>query len=313
MESTKTGIIAPDIIQKYKEAKAGYGFRRTLDGESEEVSHLPGSSIRLWVNKESLTYPTHWHSDIELILPIENDYTVVIGQQTYSLNPGDILLIPSGQLHSLIAPSEGMRLILLFDITLLNKFNGYSFLMSHLSQPILINRENCRPIYQEMIDLINHMCRDYFNPDALKDMTFYGNLIRFLSNYVRFRVSSESSHITVTGSKDYQKDLMLKFNTVYDYINQHLSEDLSLETVAEVAGFSKYHFSRLFKVYSGYNFYDYVSMQRIRSAESLLLKPDISITEVALLSGFSSLTTFNRTFKKIKDCTPSEYRKLFQY
>ncbi|MCC8137722.1 MAG: AraC family transcriptional regulator [Clostridiales bacterium] len=85
---------------------------------------------------------------------------------------------------------------------------------------------------------------------------------------------------------------------------------LSLETVADVAGFSKYHFSRIFKECSGYNFYDYLCLLRIKAAENLLMSKEHSITEVALLSGFSSLSTFNRMFKKKKGCTPSEYRAL---
>ncbi|ABX43014.1 helix-turn-helix domain-containing protein [Lachnoclostridium phytofermentans] len=66
----------------------------------------------------------------------------------------------------------------------------------------------------------------------------------------------------------------------------------------------------MFKQCSGQNFYDFLSFKRIKSAEMLLLNPDLTITEIALQSGFSSLSTFNRTFKRTKNCTPTEYRDL---
>ena len=86
-------------------------------------------------------------------------------------------------------------------------------------------------------------------------------------------------------------------------------EDISLDYLADQVGFSKFHFSRLFKEYTDYNFSDYLCIRRIKAAETLLEDPDYSITEVALNSGFASISTFNRIFKQKKGITPSEHRK----
>ena len=93
-----------------------------------------------------------------------------------------------------------------------------------------------------------------------------------------------------------------------DYIDEHYMEDLNLEDIAESIGFSKFHFSRLFKQYTNFTFCDYLCYRRIKVAEELLAMPDLSITEVALQAGFPSISTFNRLFKQHKNCTPSEYR-----
>ena len=61
----------------------------------------------------------------------------------------------------------------------------------------------------------------------------------------------------------------------------------------------------------GCTFYDYLINQRIKAPEVLLTRDDLSITDIALQSGFSSISTFNRTFKLKKGCTPGEYRTLF--
>ena len=60
-------------------------------------------------------------------------------------------------------------------------------------------------------------------------------------------------------------------------------------------------------------FYDYLIGRRIKASEILLSQHDLSITDVALQAGFSSISTFNRTFKTKKGCTPGEYRALFRH
>ena len=85
---------------------------------------------------------------------------------------------------------------------------------------------------------------------------------------------------------------------------------MSLDDAANLAGFSKYHFTRLFKDFTGYSFYKYLNKKRIEHAERLLIDPEVLITEAALQSGFSSLSSFIRMFKIIKGCTPTEFRNM---
>ena len=56
----------------------------------------------------------------------------------------------------------------------------------------------------------------------------------------------------------------------------------------------------------------YINKIRTNAAQQLLLGPNLSITEVAMSVGFSSITSFNRAFKEIKHCTPSEYKKFYK-
>ena len=88
-------------------------------------------------------------------------------------------------------------------------------------------------------------------------------------------------------------------------------EDISLDQLASLAGYSKYHFSRIFKQYNSMSYIQYINAKRIKMAERLLMDSNLPITEVAMRSGFSSLATFNRTFKEIKHCTPTDFQKLY--
>ena len=84
-----------------------------------------------------------------------------------------------------------------------------------------------------------------------------------------------------------------------------------MEEAANIACFSKFYFTRLFKQYTNQTFYDYLSTKRIKAAEQMLIIPNLPITEISLKAGFSSLSSFNRTFKRLKGCSPSEYRSLY--
>ncbi len=311
MDHTDLCVLDEEIVKLYKKQQEENSYRRTLDGNSESVAYLPGSTVRFWLNDEPSEYALHWHPAVEMVIPLENSYTVIVGQDTYELSTGDIFIIPSGKLHHLIAPPTGRRLIFLFDFNLMSRIRGFSFLTYYLSQPVLINRDTCGPIYKEEFGIISQLSRDYFENDSLREMVIYSKLLAFFVNYVRFRKSLEGEASGAALDENRRKELADKFNVVFLYLDEHYAESLTLEKVADVAGFSKFHFSRLFKQYSGYNFYDYLCHKRINAAEALLLKPEISITEVALQSGFSSLSTFNRIFKKMRDCTPSEYRSLY--
>lgn len=293
--------------QKYRKWQDTEHFDRIVDGDYEPVKYMSGSSIRIWYNTQTIDYSTHWHPAIEIIMPLENIYTVKVAQQEFVLNPGEILIIPVGELHHLIAPESGSRLIYLFDFATISKLNGFSYLMPFLSQPVFISEENCPQIYREEAALLEKMCTEYFNDTNLWELVVYSHLLHFFVTLGRYRMTKDDTMPYPAGR---QKELTTKLNIVFDYLDLHYMEDITLEKVADVAGFSKFHFSRIFKQCSGQNFYDYLCFKRIKAAEMLLLEPELSITEIALQSGFSSLSTFNRTFKRTKNCTPSEYRSL---
>lgn len=294
--------------QKYRTQKDMEDFHRVVDGNYEAVKYMSTSSIRIWYNMESEDYPTHWHPAIEIIMPLENTYTVRVSHEEYVLNPGEILIIPAGELHQLIAPESGSRLIFLIDFSIISKLSGFSYLIPFLSHPVLISEASCPQIYREETSLLEKMMSEYFNDTNLWELVVYSHLLNFFVTYGRYRMTQDDT--LPYAHSDKQKELIDKLNCVFDYLDLHYMEDITLEKVADVAGFSKFHFSRLFKQCSGQNFYDYLCFKRIKSAEMLLLKPELSITEIALQSGFSSLSTFNRTFKRQKNCTPTEYRNL---
>ena len=83
--------------------------------------------------------------------------------------------------------------------------------------------------------------------------------------------------------------------------------------MAQMAGFSKFHFARLFKQYTNESFYRYLNQRRITHAKTLLLNPELTVLDVAIQSGFSSPSSFLRMFRQLNDCTPTEFRKMYKW
>lgn len=96
------------------------------------------------------------------------------------------------------------------------------------------------------------------------------------------------------------------------YIQEHITEDLSLGQVAKAVNTSTFYFCKMFKKATGINFTDYLSRMRIEKSKNLLLNPNLRVSEIAFEVGFQSLTHFNRVFKKILGQSPTEYRMQLQ-
>ena len=124
-------------------------------------------------------------------------------------------------------------------------------------------------------------------------------------------LSRQADYITV-GDRGKQDEYLEKFLDICDYITEHCAEDLTLDDIANMSGFSKFYFSRLFKQFTNVSFYKYVNQKRIAMAEQLLIEPQNSVTDVALNCGFSSLSSFIRMFKIVKGCTPTEFRSMYK-
>jgi len=102
-----------------------------------------------------------------------------------------------------------------------------------------------------------------------------------------------------------------RINTAVDYIEKNLNHNFSLDEIATVAGFSKYHFHRIFYIFTGESLFQFIQRLRLEKAATLLLTDPVKpVTDIALESGFANSSSFAKSFKQHFNFSASQWRDL---
>lgn len=281
---------------------------KNLSGVYETVEYENQRFVMLYDNDEIEEYPTHWHNAVEVIIPLHNGFTVCSGGRDYHLGEKEIIIIPPGELHSMPA-QDGRRIIFQCDNSVISEVPSLESLLPVFSSAVHITPSLNKELYVIARKNILDIYTEYYSKAPMADVRIYMYLLTILTAVREFQLTTDDESASANADNS---DESRKFGLVTKYINQNYMYELPLEKLASIAGYSKYHFSRIFKKYNNMSYIQYINSKRIKAAERLMADSSLPITEVAMQCGFSSLTTFNRAFRKAKGCTPTEFRKLFK-
>lgn len=106
-------------------------------------------------------------------------------------------------------------------------------------------------------------------------------------------------------------DVLVHLRRARDHADRHFTEPLDLETLAGVAGMSKYHFQRLFTATYGVSPAAHLSRRRVERAQDLLRATNLTVTEVCYAVGFSSPGSFSSRFRELVGEAPSEFQRRY--
>jgi YesN/AraC family two-component response regulator len=115
-------------------------------------------------------------------------------------------------------------------------------------------------------------------------------------------------NVLVDTEQFFQTKEVQKILPALEYVNRNYNEEISLESVSVMLGFGPSYFCRIFKTATGATFTEYLNFVRICKAEKMLARTNNSILEISETVGFSSVSYFNRVFKKYRNCSPRGYR-----
>jgi AraC-like DNA-binding protein len=265
--------------------------------------------FRLELNQtDDFIFPAHWHHAAEIVYPINGNYAALVNGQEYSMKERDILFIPGGEIHNFDTHVKGNRYFIQFEIATLDVFGHLNKLTPLLSITKLISPDNDELLHHQLEDELIKLINEYNQKTpsyilALNARIF--DILVFLSRNLIDKAAAASAQNET--KKLYSSQ---KLTSALQYIEEHYQNDISLKDVSAAAGFSQYYFSRIFKEMTEQSLPQYLNERRIKKAEKLLTTHNISILETAHATGFNSLATFNRAFKKIKGCTPMDYKRL---
>lgn len=149
-------------------------------------------------------------------------------------------------------------------------------------------------------DLFSRLIRHHSAPNENSDILLQSLILDLI-----YQISRETAHMTMLkrGKTNHGE----RFAAVFKYIDENLTKELSLESVAKAAHLSPIHFHNTFKAAVGKTLRDYVEEQRIKKAVQLLTNTSLTLAQIAYECGFSSQSYFSYVFKRRMKKTPRQY------
>ena len=246
--------------------------------------------------KKDFSY--HYHDFHKIIVFISGKVTYHIEGKAYHLKPRDILLVSQGAIHKPeIDPSVPYERYIFWirdDLscqelnTCFQKANDRSFNLVRADSAL---QERLKDLLPEIEQTLQNK---HFGDTVLINALF----TQFMIYINRIFLRTSSSPDKKTYSSDTQVEQLLK------YINRNLSENLSIDQLANRFFFSKYHMMRKFKNETGYTIHNYITSKRLLMARSLISQ-GMPVMKAAQASGFHDYTTFVRAYKKQFGKAPS--------
>ncbi len=253
--------------------------------------------------KQGTKCDLHCHDEIEFLIVYDGEYTVGVDGTEYSVKAGEIAFINSGVPHTTLTPVRAESSLIQFkELDYINselyaEIKYSKALISAANPPIVILKDSdISASLEEVLEETdkNEPASDFFIKSAIH---------KTLGHLYRKGILTDPSELL--DMKSIQKVM-----PVMTYVNEHFDEDISLSQVSEMLNFDESYFCRLFKSATGTTFTEYLNLVRVRKAEKLLKKTSNSILEISEAVGFSSVSYFNRIFKKNRHLSPRAYRAV---
>ena len=267
--------------------------------------HFSRESIQ---NYEQGRFLWHWHPEIELTLILSGEIEYHINDATYLLKAGDGLFGNSNTLHAGFQRNDSpcTYLSLTFLPRFLYGYEGSVIQTKYVDQ--LTENENCASLKLEKEiswqAQILSMLKELFLLSENETVDFELQIqILLLQIWQKLYAWS----CTLPASSRKARKNIQRLRDLLSYLQEHSTEELSLDQIAGQINICKSECCRFFKKYMNMTIFDYLLLLRIQNALPLLQQGE-SITHTAEAVGFSNTAYFGQIFKRYMNCTPSEYR-----
>lgn len=255
--------------------------------------------------KQTFQFPVHWHDELEIIYIKQGALQITINGQDYQGTAGSIFLVNPRELHLMGSSDLSVAYYtLLFPLEFIS-FQSRDELETTLLQPlrsgqlIFEHEISDTTLKNKLCSILDEITAINRETSSMKQLKTRILLLQFLQQIVEY----PSLIVPASGSKtDMQKELLV-------YIQQHYTDKITLQDLAEQFHLSEKYISRYFKEHFYLTFSDYVNHLRLTHAKKLLETTELSVTEIALCSGFPNVSYFIRTFKTCYEKPPLKYRK----
>ncbi len=270
------------------------------------------SAFNMSTGYKERSYKMHWHSYGEIMLVGPGDTNIYqINQTRYELAEGDFVLIWPMEMHAVIDADREKALVIQFSNAFMNSLFDLRRIMHFYHNLHVLCINSHKQLVNELRVIADKMKDIFFSDKIDRELRCCMLLMEFMLTLDKHR-NEFTDELSAEERTSYSDDVLKRMIMVTDYIKNNLTaDDLSQGTMARMAGVSKDYFSRIFKNVTGMNYSKWLNTIRLEKATSLLSQEKMTLTEVAMLSGFQSIPSFNRVFREEKGMAPGEYRALF--
>ncbi len=251
----------------------------------------------------------HFHRECQLTYIMKGRGQSCIGDQLEDFESDELTFIGPGLPHVWYnSPTEADQehniqfITLYFDPEALLSFCSLLFETNQLNELLERSRKGML-FHGETKNKLNRILRKMVCAPAIQKTADFFACLAILLQTEEYRVVSNKPYLDGLAGKDGE----IIFS-IYTYVFENFSDDISLDEAAKLANLTKPSFCRFFKARTKKTFSKFVNEVRVNEACRLLAKQENPITHIAYACGFNSLPNFNKFFKAIKGITPSDYK-----
>ena len=248
----------------------------------------------------------HHHAELELGYICEGEGLYILEGESYKAKPGALFLVRPREQHCVPTISTPELISFNIHVTSCYLWDICSEFIEPGRLRAMISGAPVKHMFEGRDDIIL----------KLKSLTRESDANRFIIKRLMLElITSIADDLAPDSSSPSAEDktAMLHLEDIQNaiaFINDNLTEPLTLDDISRTANLSRSHFTALFRHMTGVTPYEYLLLQRIERAVTLLRESDVTIIGVAQECGFRNLANFNKAFKKVTGMTPSDYRNL---
>ncbi len=253
--------------------------------------------------------PMHWHNEFEIDYVLQGKGDFICGDQHFSINSGDVVLISPNMLHAAY-PSSNMNLhyiAFVFHASMLGlESNDRS--STHCIRPLITGqlRVNMKydlshPDYSVIRSLTESLISCANKSNAYDDLLLKSNLLELCWYFEKKE--------NLSSSRDDEISYSSLIRPALEYMTYHYMNSITIKELAAQCTISSSHFMNCFKKAVGCSAIEFLTHLRIKAACTALTETEDDISVISCNCGFNNLSNFNKQFKQLTGCSPREYRK----
>ncbi len=254
------------------------------------------------IDRERREFAAHYHDFCKILILISGNINYSVEGRSYVLKPYDIVLVNAGDIHRPVIQDNSAyeRIIIYVSKQFLDSYTNENYDINYCfervgkehSDVLRVNNMEKSKLYMVCMEL-EHSFSDHLYANELYQKILF---LEFMIQLNRTAIYNQVDYLS-SGTAD------SKLAEILSYINENLTEDITIDHLSSRFYLSRYYLMHYFKEGTGYTIGNYITEKRLMLAKSLV-QNGCTVTEACYRSGFKNYSAFSRAFKKAYNTIP---------